>query len=64
MHRRISKNIYLGKTVSPFESIGDSKAIDRTASYFLNTDQKFEKIKGLVNKGEYDEYVARYIPGV
>ena len=29
MQWRISDNIHIGKTVNPFESIGDSKAIDR-----------------------------------
>ena len=51
MQRRISHNIHLGKTLSPFESIEDSKAIDRTASNFINAEQKVEKIKRLVNKG-------------
>ena len=64
MQHRISDSIHHGKTVSPFESIGDSKPIDRTVSGFLHADQKVEKIKRLVNKGEYDKDVARYIPRV
>lgn len=50
MQHRISDNIHLGKIVTPFESIGDSKTINRMASDFLNADQKLEKIKRLVNK--------------
>ena len=57
MQQRISDNIHLGKTVSPFESIGESKAIDGTA-------QKAAKIKRMVIKGEYNEDIARYIPGI
>ena len=64
MQHRISDNIHLEKTVSSFESIGDSKPIDRTVSGFLNVDQTVEKIKRLLNKGEYDKDVARYIPRV
>lgn len=50
MQHRTSDNIHLGKFVTSFESIGNSKTIDRTASDFLNADQKLEKIKSLVNK--------------
>lgn len=64
MQQRISDNIHLGKTVSPFESIGESKAIDGTAYEFLNADQKAAKIKRMVIKGEYNEDIARYIPGI
>ena len=64
IQQRINDSIHLGKAISPFENIGDSKAIDRTASDFLNADQKVEKIKRLVNKGEYNKDVARYILGV
>ena len=54
----------MGKTVTQFKSIGDSTAIDRTTSNFENADQKVAKIKRLVNKGEFDKDVARYITGV
>ena len=64
MQHRINDSIHHGKTVSPFEIIGDSKPIDRAVSGFLHADQKVEKIKRLVNKGEYDKDVARYILGV
>ena len=53
----------MGETVTPLKSIGDSKAI-RTASDFENAGRKVAKIKRLVNKGEYDKDVARYIAGV
>ena len=64
LQRRILDNIHLGKTVSPFESIGDLKALDRTTSDFLNDDHKVKKIKRIFSKGEYDKDVARYILGI
>ena len=63
MQRATSNGIYLGKTVSPFESIGKSRAIDRTAYDFNNANKKVQKIKRLINKGEYDKDIARYIVG-
>ena len=64
MQRQIGDEIRLGETVTPFKSIDDSKEIDRTASDSENADQKVAKIERLVNKGEYGEDVARYIPDV
>ena len=45
MQQRIGDEFHLGETVTPFKSIGDLKAIDRTASDFENVDQKVAKIK-------------------
>ena len=64
MQRRKSDEIHLGKTVFSFDSIGNSKVIDRTASGFDNADQKVEKHKRLVRKRECNEDVAPYIPCV
>ena len=44
MQRQIGTEINLGKTVSPFYSIGSSSAIDRAASNFLNVSEKVQKI--------------------
>ena len=55
--------MHLGKTVSPFESIGKSRAIDRTASDFHNENWKIQKIKRLIKKPEYDKDISRYVPG-
>ena len=49
MQRRILDNIHLGKTVNPFESIGDLKALERTMPDFLNDDHKVKKIKRIFN---------------
>ena len=40
MQRRLNDKIHLGKTVSTFDSIGNSMSIDRTASDFDNAYQK------------------------
>ena len=40
MQREINNEVHLGQTVTPFESIGKSSAIDKTASDFDSTNQK------------------------
>lgn len=55
----MGEKIHLGKIVTPFDSIGESKAIDRTVSYFDSANEKVQKIKRLINKGKYDENVAK-----
>ena len=64
MQRRIGDEVQLGSTVSPFAATGQSSSIDRTASNFLNASEKVQKIKMLINTGEYDADLARYIPGM
>ena len=63
MQREINSNIHLGQSVTPFESIRRSAAIDRTASDLHNASQKVKKTKSLIDKGEYDADITRYIPG-
>ena len=46
MQREISHKVFLGNTVSPYDDIGKSSAIDRTAS---NYDDIKEKVKKLEN---------------
>ena len=43
MQRKKGTDINLGKTVSPFDSIGTSSAIDERVSNFLNTTEKVQK---------------------
>ena len=45
MQRKIDDDIHLAKTLTPVESIGESKAIDRTASAFDNVNKKYKKLK-------------------
>ena len=55
MQRRIDDEVQLGSTVSPFDATGESSSVDRKASNFLNASEKVQKIKGLLNTGEYDQ---------
>ena len=53
----------IGKNVSAFESVGHVPSIDKTDSDFEKADTKVKKLKRLVDTGEYDANIARYIPG-
>ena len=64
MQRRIGNEVLLGNTVSPLLGTGQSSSIDRTASNFLNVSEKVYKIKRLINTGEYDADLAKYISGM
>ena len=57
---KIDNNEHLGQTLSLFDSIGKSAAIDSTASDFGNTNKKVKKIKRLICTGGYDADIARY----
>ena len=63
MQREIGNNVHLGQTVSAFDSIGGVSSIDRTASNFDTAREKVKKLENLVDRGEYNAEVARYIPG-
>ena len=63
MQREIGDEIRLGSTVSPFDNIGLSSAIDRTASNYDNVKNKVKKLRELISTGNYDADIARYIPG-
>ena len=64
VQRRIDNKVPLEKIVSPFDSISGSSSTDRTASNFTNATEKVHKIKRLINTGEYDADLAKYIPGM
>ena len=64
MQREISDKLLLGKNVSSFENTGESDAIDWTASNYHDTKEKDKKIRELINTGNYDADIAKYIPGV
>ena len=63
MQRKIGTEAELGATVSPFDSIAASSAIDRSASNYLNAGEKVQKIRKLISTGTYDADIAKYIPG-
>ena len=64
MERKISDKIFLGQTVSPFDDIGNSSAIDRTASNYTDAKEKVRKPRELISTGKYDADIAKYIPGI
>ena len=51
-----------GRTVSPFDSIGSSSDINRTASNFLNASEKVQKIKKNLLRQENDADIAKNMP--
>ena len=63
IRRKIGTEVEIGKTISPFESIGKSSVIDRSASVYTNAREEVQKIKQLISTGTYDADIAKYIPG-
>ena len=63
MQREIGTQVDIGKNVSAFESIGHVPSIYKTASDLDKADTKVKKLKRLIDTGEYDANIARYIPG-
>ena len=64
MHRKIDNELQLGKTVSPFDTTGQSSSVDSTASKLISASEKVQKIKRLINTGEYDADLAKCMPGM
>ena len=64
MQRGISGKIFLGTTASPFDDVGNSSAIDRTASNYTDANVKVKIIRELISTGKYDADIAKYIPGI
>ena len=64
MQREISDKIFLRQTVSPFDDIGNSSAINRTASNYTDGKEKVRKIRELISTGKYDADTSKYIPGI
>ena len=58
MQRKIGTEIELGKTVSLFDSVGASSALDRTASSYLDAGNKVRKITKLIEVGTYHADIA------
>ena len=63
MQRKIGTQVDIGRKVSAFESVGHVPSIDKTASDFEKADTKVKKLKRLIDTGEYDANIVRYIPG-
>ena len=63
MQGDIGDNVHLGQRVLVFDSVGGVSSIDRTASDFDTAREKVKKQKRLVDRGEYNVDVVRYISG-
>ena len=64
MQRKVNNKKFIRQTVSPFDDVGNSSAIDRTASNYTDAKEKVQKIRELIKTGKYDTDIAKYIPGV
>ena len=64
MQREMSDRVFLGQTVSPFDDIGNSSAIDRAASNYNDAKEKVRKIRELIKSWTYDADISRYVPGI
>ena len=51
MQTKIGTGVEWGATVSPFDRIGASSAIDRSTWNYLNTGEKVQKIRKLILTG-------------
>ena len=58
----IGDDLHVGHSVTPFQSVGKSAAIDKTASDLYNTNPKVKKIRRLIERGIYNADIACYIP--
>ena len=63
MQPEIGTQVDIRKNVSAFESVCHVPSIDKTASDFQKANNKVTKLKRLIDTGEYDAKIARYIPG-
>ena len=63
MQRKIGTEIEPYKTVSPFDSVGASSAIERTTSNYTDAGDKVGKIRKLIETGTSDADIALYILG-
>ena len=63
MQQEISDSVKIGSSVTPFQSVGKSPAVDKTASDFDNANLKVKKIRRLIEQDIYDVDIALYIPG-
>ena len=64
MQREIGDEIDLSATVSSFDNVRVSSAIDRTGSIYNDAKEKVKKVWELIKTRKYDTDVVKYIPGV
>ena len=56
--REITDKVYLGNTDSPYNNIGRSSAINRTASNYNDAKEKVKENRELISTGKYDQDIA------
>ena len=61
--KEIRDEVRLSSTVSPFDNIGLSSAIDRTVFNYDDAKNKVKEIRELISIGNYYADIARYISG-
>ena len=54
MQPKISNDVHIGQSVTPFKSLGKSPATDKTASDFDNANLKLKTIRKLIEHRVYD----------
>ena len=64
MQTDVSNRNTLSETLNPLDVARRSTAIDRTASNYNDAKEKVKKIWYLINIGNYDADLAKYIPGL
>ena len=52
MQRKVNNKKFIRQTVSPFDDVGNSSAIDRTASNYTDAKEKVQKIRELIKMGK------------
>ena len=62
MQREISDDVKIRSSVTCFQSVEKSPAVDKTASDFDNANLKVKKIRRLIEWGIYNADIACYIP--
>ena len=63
MQKDIGDDVHTGESVTPFQSIGKSTAVDKTVSDFDNSNLKVKKIGRLIEHEIYDADIACYVLG-
>ena len=60
----ISSDVKIRNSVTPFECVGKSPAVDKTGSDFYNANFNVKKIRRRIEQGIYDKDIAHYISGM
>ena len=64
MMLEINNDVKIRNSVTPFECVGKSPAVDKTGSDFYNANVNVKKIRRRIEQGIYDKDIACYISGM